>query len=483
MEQERRKILIAEDSKFFGVLLQKRLGREPGFEVVWAKGLAEARVALEGQEGFFAAILDFNLPDAPYGEVIDEVVARNIPAIVFTGSISDEVRDIVWSKDVVDYVLKNDRNSPDYIVALLYRLERNSKIKVLVVDDSSFFRKVIGDLLKIHRYQVLTAGDGREALTVLAQHPEIRLVLTDFNMPHLDGFQLIEEIRKTYTRDDLGIIGISSADNHVMAAQFIKNGANDFIIKQAFLSEEFYSRVTHCIENIENIQEIREISELKNKFLGMAAHDLRNPLSSIRGFSELMLEGGLDDDSIQEFTSLIHSASEEMLVLLNDLLDISHIESGKFILNLEEGDLAAVVARRVKLISNNAAKKQMELETQLEAVPVFSFDPGKISQAIDNLISNAIKYAPHGTTVFIALKALPGQVRFSVRDQGPGISSEEGHKLFAEFSKLSSQATGGEKSTGLGLAITKKIIKEHGGEIGVESEPGQGATFYFTIPY
>ena len=477
-----KKVLLIEDNKVTGKILQKKITEEADFEVVWALCLSEAKAVLGKEENFFAAIVDFSLPDALRGEAIGLVVSHNVPAIIFTGSMDADVRDFVWSHKVVDYVLKTDRSSLDYIISWLYRLESNKNIKVLVVDDSALFRKFIADLLQVHQYHVLTAGDGDAALSVLQEHPDIKLVITDFQMPHIDGYQLTEEIRKTHSKDDLGIIGISSVSNSSTAAHFIKNGANDFIVKQSFVIEEFYSRVSQCIENNKNIKKIQEINELKNKFLGMAAHDLRNPLSSIRGFSELLLEGGLDEDTASEFTSLIHSTSENMLVLLNDLLDISVIESGKFVLNLEKGDLLSVVERQVYLARSAASKKGMGLVTQLDSASAFVFDSGKISQAIDNLLGNAIKYSPQDSTICIRLENQDDSIKFCVRDQGPGISPDEKHKLFGEFSRLSSQPTGDEKSTGLGLAITKKIIKEHGGKIGVECGPGKGALFFFSLP-
>ncbi len=254
-----KKILVVEDSRFFAQLVEKELGRAKEFSVVWARDMAHARQVLdEHGNRFFAAILDFNLPDAPHGEVIPEVVGRDIPTIVFTANLSDEVRDAVWSSDVVDYVLKSDVHSLDYLTFMLFRLERNPLVKVLVVDDSSFFRKLISSLLRVHRYQVLEAGDGEEALAVLAAHPDVRLVITDSVMPKKNGLELTQEIRSRFSREELAIIGISAQGENIMAARFIKNGANDFVIKQSFLREEFYSRVNQCIESLENIEKIRE---------------------------------------------------------------------------------------------------------------------------------------------------------------------------------------------------------------------------------
>lgn len=476
-------ILLVEDSLFFGSLIKKEL-EKIGYEVCWAKTRAETLQLLSkpNHHIFLAGLVDFNLPDAPDGETIDIVVKLGIPTLVITGNLNENVRAMLWSKKIADYVLKDDPQFLNYISLYLERFIRNGSTKVLVVDDSKLFRLVLGNLLKVHCFQTLEAATGSEALAILEKNPEIKLIITDYNMPEMDGFQLMQQIRRTYAKDELAIIGISSEGDHVLAANFIKCGANDFIIKQSFLSEEFYSRVNQCLDNLANIEAIKEINEQKNTFLGMAAHDLRNPISSIRGFSELMLEGGLDKESIDEFLSLINTASNEMLILLNDLLDVSHIESGKFILNMEEEDISNVLKRRCFLFGPTAAKKNITLREEFTPHAVFSFDAGKIGQAIDNFISNAIKYSPPETTVTIRLSELENGVKFSVQDQGPGISEDEKSRLFKEFSKLSSQSTAGEKSTGLGLAITKKIVEAHGGEIGVESEAGQGSTFFFTLP-
>ncbi len=254
-------VLIVEDTSFFGLMIKDRLNAETTFDAVWVRTMSEAVNLLdEADTTFFAAILDFNLPDAPHGEIIDEVVGRHIPVIVFTSDLSEEVRETVWSKSVADYALKDDSQSLDYIISMLNRIRKNTDIKVLVAEDSMFFRKILTDLLRIHRYNVLNARNGIEALDVLEKHPDIKLVITDFNMPEMDGFTLTRKIREMYNKNELAIIGISSEGKNILAARFIKNGANDFIIKQSFLTEEFYSRVTQNIESLEHIQMVKDAS-------------------------------------------------------------------------------------------------------------------------------------------------------------------------------------------------------------------------------
>lgn len=254
-----KKVLVAEDSGFFGRMLTKKLEAETGAQVCWAQTMQEAcKFVEQDPEGLVAGIVNFNLPDAPAGEIIDQLVARGIPVIVFTSVVNKQIRDRIWEKKVVDYVYKEGVQCLDYLVSLLRRLERNRAIKVMVVDDAAVQREIMAELLRVHRYQVLEAADGREALELLAQHPDVKLVVADFHMPHMDGFELTQNIRKNHSRDELAIVGISALGDNVMAARFLKCGANDFIIKQHFLTEEFYCRVTQSIEYLESIEAIRK---------------------------------------------------------------------------------------------------------------------------------------------------------------------------------------------------------------------------------
>jgi signal transduction histidine kinase len=320
------------------------------------------------------------------------------------------------------------------------------------------------------------------------------MVITDYNMPGMDGFELVSRIRKTYPMEKLAIIGISSERESILSAKFLKKGANDFLVKP-FFQEEFYNRIILNIETIEHFAEVRAQSEIlsalnkqKNKFLGIAAHDLRNPLASIRGFSEIMLgeaTGPLTEEQ-NEFLGHINALSNQMLQLVNDLLDVAAIESGKLDLNVQCGSLLRILEDRIRINKVLADKKGITLASDLSPLAEFSFDPNRLIQVIDNLVSNAVKFSNPGTTVTITVSEKPSKkgslAMVSVRDQGPGISAEDREKLFGEFQKLSARPTAGEGSTGLGLNIAKKIIEAHKGSIWVESVPDQGATFFFTLP-
>ena len=254
------RVLVVEDSRTFSSLLSRRITEEMGHQVVVADSMAKAAGILATDADFFVALLDLNLPDAPKGEVVDLVLARGIPSIVFTGEMDDELRDKFWAKRIVDYILKQNMDNVAYMLSLVERLHRNPGIKVLVVDDSQSARYVVGELLRAHRYQVLEAEDGRTALAMLAQHPDTRLIICDYNMPGMDGSELVRTIRRDRAKDQLAIIGLSGTDGVGLTAKFIKNGANDFLHKP-FLTEEFYTRVTQNIELLEYIAQIKELAE------------------------------------------------------------------------------------------------------------------------------------------------------------------------------------------------------------------------------
>ena len=216
----------------------------------------------------------------------------------------------------------------------------------------------------------------------------------------------------------------------------------------------------------------------------MCAHDLRNPLTSIMGFNDLMLNEaqGKLSEGLKKYIGIIQTSSQKMLVMVNSFLDISVIESGKLELKLSKGSIKSLIEEQIETSQFLADKKNITIQASLDDTSEMFFDKFRISQVLDNIIGNAIKYSPRGSTIHIMLDEMDGHIRVRVRDEGPGISEEDQTKLFQEYHRLKSQPTGGEKSTGLGLAITKKIVDYHKGRIEIESQPGKGSTFILTFP-
>lgn len=254
-----RQILLVEDSKMFGRMVKAKIEKSFDVPVFWAKSLAETEKLLLMSKGSFSlALLDYSLPDAQHGEVIDRVVAEGITTFVFTGDLTDEVRNVVWSKKVADYILKEDPSSLDYIISAIRQVEENQGSMVLVVGDSPDYRISISELLYIRKFRVVTAVDGKSAMNILAEYPGIKLVITDFALSGMDGCSFCQKVREKYKQDRLAIIGFSSTNEGNIGARFIKSGANDFLIQRSFLVEEFYCRVNHCLETLNLIGKIRE---------------------------------------------------------------------------------------------------------------------------------------------------------------------------------------------------------------------------------
>ena len=233
-----------------------------------------------------------------------------------------------------------------------------------------------------------------------------------------------------------------------------------------------------------NVQ-LDQLNNLKNQFLGMAAHDLRNPISSIMMYSEFVQESDeyRSSDDLRKIVDVIRNSSEFMLRLLDELLDVVKIESGKLQLNYETVNIEDLLKKNIDINALLAAKKEIILVLNIpQPLPEIDIDPIKTEQVLNNLISNAIKYSHNKTTVTISAFSAGQYILISVQDEGLGIPENELQKVFAPFSKISPKGTAGEKSTGLGLSIVKRIVTGHLGRIWVESEPGKGSTFSFTLP-
>lgn len=272
-----KKFLLVEDSPIVVKIIKHVSKDQPHLQCDIASSFKEAKALLDknGADHYLAGVIDLNLPDAPNGEVVDYTIKLGMPTIVLTGNYDEEKREKMLEKRIVDYVVKESRFSYEYVIKLINRLHKNQQIKILVADDSSTSRNYIKSLLDTHLYQVITADDGDTALSELNNDPEIKLLITDYNMPRMNGFDLVKNIRKEVDKNDLVIVGLSGEGDSKLSAKFIKNGANDFLIKP-FSHEEFHCRILHNIENIENLQTMKH----------MAYHDFVTGLPNKRMFYE-----------------------------------------------------------------------------------------------------------------------------------------------------------------------------------------------------
>ena len=252
---------------------------------------------------------------------------------------------------------------------------------------------------------------------------------------------------------------------------------------------EDFTRLNNELANLQRDlhkknQMLEETLEERNRYLGIATHDLRNPLSGIFSFASLLLEGDFGElnEEQQEYIQIMRDSSEHMLELVSDILDLSKYQSGTLHLNLAEVDLIELVNRSVAMNAPYARKKGIEIQTDIEAESLqMTIDKLKITQVLDNLLSNAVKYSQQNTRITLRVYTQDSSVYTEVEDEGLGIPEEDLSDIFEPFFQSKVETTGGEKSTGLGLAISKRIAEGHGGTIEVESEEGKGSLFRFSI--
>jgi signal transduction histidine kinase len=236
----------------------------------------------------------------------------------------------------------------------------------------------------------------------------------------------------------------------------------------------------------ERIRELQGLNHLKDEFVGMAAHDLRSPLAVVEMYASFLLDDPKSSlpEKDRDFLRVIKKQGRFMLNLINDLLDVSRIEAGKLDLKIEPGDWIEFVRHNAGLNSVLAARRGVTIEVEV-ADPdpiVIPFDPNRAEQVLNNLIGNAVKYSREGGRIVVRVCRDGALLRTSVADNGPGIAAEELPVLFNPFFHGSAKPPAGERSTGLGLPIARRIVEAHGGVVGVESELGRGSTFWFALP-
>lgn len=254
------KILVVDDSRAIRTLVSRKIENELHIPVDTAEDFRSAKALLEDNpDDYLMAVVDLNLPDAPDGEVVEYVSKKGVSSVVLTGTFDERIRKKLYAKNIIDYLVKEGGQDLDIIVQTVARLRSNENVKILVVDDSRFSRNYITKLLKRQHFQVLEAENGLAALQVLQTDEDIQLVLTDYNMPVMDGFELTANLRKKYGKDKLAIIGISAAEDDYFTAKFIKLGANDFL-KKPFGTEEFYCRLNQNLDLLAMICKIKDAS-------------------------------------------------------------------------------------------------------------------------------------------------------------------------------------------------------------------------------
>jgi len=360
-------------------------------------------------------------------------------------------------------------------ISLLDFIDNNSNIIVLIFNDN-------GKIIKSNNFFIKFTGKNEDNIT-------LKEVFVDFHL-------LISE--QIYQKHDNPILINISTKNGIPQTFYFRI----YPIENYFLAigemnnieiEELRISLLQLNNELSNLSrklhkknaELEKLNDLKNQFLGMAAHDLRNPIGIILSYSDYLLEETRNSLSEKQFkfVEIIRNSSEFMLHLLNDLLDIVKIEMGKLVLKKEKCDLINLANENIELNRVIASKKDISIYLNTyDEIPDLEIDKLKIQQVFNNLISNAIKYSHNNTKIIVSIFKCNDSVEISIKDEGQGIPENDLNNLFKPFYKANVSTTANENSTGLGLVIVRKIILGHMGNIWIKSKVGEGTTVFFSLP-
>lgn len=361
---------------------------------------------------------------------------------------------------------------------------------LLIVDDTPENIGVLFDCLADHNFKIFVAENGSDALEI-AKEKLPDLILLDILMPGIDGFETCRQLKNIPQTQDIPVIFMTALSETSDKVKGFQLGAVDYVTKP-FQQEEVLARInTHLtIRQLQNQLQVQneqliKLNQEKNEFLGIAAHDIKNPLTAIQSAAEVIeldYETMSKNDMVKQ-AKRISVTTRQLFTLIDNLLDINAIESGKFNISPSSIDIFPTLQSLVMRYSNRAKSKDIAVHFQSPEKQYHAFvDGNTIIQVLDNLISNAVKYSPYGKQVDIRVTESEKFIRCEIQDEGPGLSDSEQQKLFHKFSKLSTKPTGGEHSTGLGLFIVKKLVEAMNGKVWCESELGKGTTFFVDFP-
>ena len=379
---------------------------------------------------------------------------------------------------------------------------------ILIAEDDTGTRKTLTVILEDEGHRVFASQNGEEALRHIAGEdgtPQIDIVVSDLRLPDISGMEILSALKDRYPY--AAFILMSGYATLETAVEAVNQGAFSYLLKpldvdsligtirnalnqQRLISEnrELLEMVQRSNEELEKKnKDLEEAGLAKMQILSTASHELKTPLTSIVGYVDRMLlqrdtVGDLNDRQ-ERYLEIVKRNSYRLKTLVDDLLDISRIESGGIALDITSVDVAGEIQDAVRSVQTHADRKNIRVELDVPlGLPPIRAERLRFSQVIVNLLSNACKYSLDGAQVRVRAAPRNGWVQFDVSDTGIGISEADQTRLFNQFFRAETKLTREESGTGLGLFITKYLVEAHGGEIWVKSQEGVGTTVSFTFP-
>ena len=369
--------------------------------------------------------------------------------------------------------------------------------RILIVDDEKLNRELLEDLVVSFRYKPEMAEDGVEAIAKLKL--DIDLVLLDVMMPRMDGFEVLKHMKADSSLRHIPVIMISALDEMKSVVRCIEKGADEYLTKP-FNSKLLKARIGACLEKkhlrdreqqlhaelLESYEALQKAEQARDALFHMIVHDLKNPLTGMLGFAELLLikanQDNLDKETLTEGLQPIFSSAEEMSSLINSILDISRLEADEMPVSLTAVNGLQLIKDLCEQFDPQAEGMGVNLSFEPESDAIMTqADKQLLSRILQNLLTNAFKHTATGTNVTLSAKRHGSNVVFCVADNGPGIPEEYRDKIFGKFFQIETDTKGKKYGVGLGLAFCKMAVEAQDGSIWVESEHGKGSTFKVSL--
>jgi signal transduction histidine kinase len=370
--------------------------------------------------------------------------------------------------------------------------DTNSPGLVLIVDDIPANVRLLASILKIAGFNTISAESGPQALEMLNEHsPDVMLL--DVMMPDMDGFEVCQLVRSNPATEFLPVVMVTALHDTKDRLKALEVGADDFLTKPVD-NVEVVARVKSLLR-VKRQQdalttaydELKRLESLRDSLTMMLIHDLRTPLTTLIGPLEMLQNGsfGALETTQQEIVAMSTRSGYRLLGLVNELLDVAKMESGEMKLSLREIDVPQIINEATELVARVHSGDTTRLAYDIaDDLPPVRADEDLLRRIVINLVGNAMKYTTEGVITIGAQRTTESNantVLFRVQDEGEGILPEDQERIFDKWGQAEARREGRKMSTGLGLTFCKLAVEAHGGQIWVESEPGQGSTFYFTL--
>jgi len=497
-------ILVVDDSKISRRIIREEL-EAGGYDVVEA---ASGPEALEAVRTFTPELITMDVDMAVLDgfqtstllrstlEEKDEIaeVTTYTPIIFITGRDSLEMREKGFQAGGTDFITKPFPSGflLERANTILNPPGELSDMTALIVDDSEVALIAVRDALKRIGLKTISAKDGKSGLELARAHAgNVHLIVLDYMMPGMNGDELCTSLRKMPEYMGTPIIMLSALSERSYILRMFEAGATDYLIKP-FVGEELIARVNSHLHTYllnqklaEKLDELQEINQGLNEMLAVTSHDLRSPLMTILGYFQLALEGGLEEEMKGFYRTRVENSLKHITSMLDDLTQVSRLTLRESHLIIGPVDVHSLAHQSMGSFEPTAQLKEINLhfENHLKGIKKVLADPTALLRVLNNLIANAIKFSYKDGSITVTLENGTGSsVRIRVADTGTGIDPDLLPNLFDLKRRETRTGTAGEPGTGIGLAISKKLMLQMDGTLNLESTPGQGVQVTLTLP-